>query len=172
MRQALRFLRESGTAGSGHVNGSLYAHLLGTYRLLHSWGCDRAVCLGGLFHSVYGTVFYPLVHVQTTRREEVRRLIGHEAERLAYLFGHIRRPDGLWEALGSGSINPLCGAVSLAVTPPEAQALLEIECANLLEQGLGHDFLASVRHGADRGANFLRPSVEAAINQTLGQRAG
>lgn len=41
-----------------HSGGELIDHLKGTHDYLASWGNEQAVCLGGLFHSIYGTQSY------------------------------------------------------------------------------------------------------------------
>jgi Domain of unknown function (DUF6817) len=65
------------------------SHLVGTRRVLASWGCDAELCDAGLFHSVYGTEYFPTDG--TASRDEVRAVIGERAERLAWLWCTIRR---------------------------------------------------------------------------------
>ncbi len=64
--------------------------------LLEAWGARPELASAGRFHSVYGTAFFraaPLEAQQSKDRELVRSVIGEEAERLAFLFSHIDRPQ-------------------------------------------------------------------------------
>ena len=75
------------------------SHLLGTRRILTEWGCHAALCDAGLFHSAYGTEYFPTDRTPTPEtRAAVREVIGRDAERLAWLWCTIRRdrldPDG------------------------------------------------------------------------------
>ncbi|HEY4376992.1 MAG TPA: hypothetical protein VGM93_07525 [Acidimicrobiales bacterium] len=65
------------------------AHLLGTRRLLVSWGERPAMADAGLFHSAYGTEYFQ--PDQSAERDEVAALIGDDAERTAWLWCTIRR---------------------------------------------------------------------------------
>lgn len=65
------------------------SHLLGTRRLLVDWGERPAMCDGGLFHSAYGTEYFQ--PTEPASRDEVRDLIGAEAEHIAWLWCTIRR---------------------------------------------------------------------------------
>src|SRR5262245_18723471 len=79
-------LEHYGTATAPHIGGSLRDHLIGTFELLKSWGNDEAVCLAGLFHSIYGTEIYTRESAPLGERDAIRRAIGDRAEELAYLF--------------------------------------------------------------------------------------
>lgn len=124
-----------------HGQRSLYAHLVGTYQILKSWGCSDQVCLGGLFHSIYGTVQFRRATLPFNQRGRVRKLIGLEAELLAYLFCVTDRPLGLIEQWGRPDIvipdRHLLDFVVL--NRQELLWLLEIEAANLLEQDVKSD---------------------------------
>src|ERR1043165_1812130 len=65
------------------------AHLIGTRRLLAAWGSRAALCDGGLFHSVYGTEYFQPDRVPD--RDDVRAVIGAEAERIAWLWCAVQR---------------------------------------------------------------------------------
>lgn len=65
------------------------SHLLGTRRLLAEWGERPALCDAGLFHSAYGTEYFQ--PDQPASRDEVREVIGDEAEHVAWLWCTIRR---------------------------------------------------------------------------------
>ncbi len=81
-----------------HGDGTLAAHLRGTYRLLADWDVPSEVCEAGLCHSVYGTESFQQPAVSLTLRPVLQALIGREAERLTYVFGAFRK-DSLWQNL-------------------------------------------------------------------------
>jgi hypothetical protein len=83
---AVAFLREHNVE-VGHSGRTLLDHLLGTRALLEAWGQREALCLAGLFHSVYGTESFRKTTIPTDLRPRVQALIGDEAEALAWLFG-------------------------------------------------------------------------------------
>jgi (p)ppGpp synthase/HD superfamily hydrolase len=63
-----------------HSEVGLFDHLLGTRQLLVEWKARPALCDAGLFHSVYSTEHYELKAIPLSMRDEVRQLIGDEAE--------------------------------------------------------------------------------------------
>ena len=77
----------------------LIKHLVGVHDILVANGAPRYVCDAGLFHSIYGTIYFNTQ--STNNREEVRQLIGTEAEELVYLFLIIAVGLGC----GAGQIN-------------------------------------------------------------------
>ena len=86
----LALLRRMGfgeLAHDSHV--PLLSHLLGTRRVLASWGERAEMCDAGLFHSVYGTEYFE--HDLPTDRDEVRAIIGPDAEAVAWAWCTIRR---------------------------------------------------------------------------------
>ena len=54
----LDLLLELNADENPHSGGELLDHLRGTHDFLAAWGNDQPVCLGGLFHSIYGTQSY------------------------------------------------------------------------------------------------------------------
>ena len=91
LENRLRFLRNASTEGMPHSDRGLFDHLLGTRQLLVEWESRLALCDAGLFHSVYGTEHYELKAIPPSMRDEVRQLIGDEAESLVWLFCMMRR---------------------------------------------------------------------------------
>ena len=69
---------------------TLLNHLIGVNNILKKLNAPEYIQDAGLFHSVYGTTFFKPKMVQD--RDEVKRLIGEEAEELAYLFCNLGRP--------------------------------------------------------------------------------
>jgi hypothetical protein len=104
------FLREH-TRGARHSGRAFFDHLKGTHDLLRDWGNPEYVCVAGLFHSIYGTQYFKHRCLPLNRRNELASLIGADAERLVYEF---------------------CTQDRNCLTDPQ---LLEIEAANLIEQG-------------------------------------
>lgn len=68
--------------------GTFLDHLTGVYKILVSWKQPRYVARAGMFHSVYGTFDYRAHYFFDLRagRQELRQLIGAEAEELAFLI--------------------------------------------------------------------------------------
>ena len=83
--QLVAFLSSLGTEQVAHTEGSFLTHLIAVYRDLQKWGCDELLCRAGMFHSIYGTEKFQKFALPIERRDEVRKLIGERAERLAYL---------------------------------------------------------------------------------------
>ena len=137
-KQLFGFLLNSGSAKRPHSGDTLFHHLLGTYLLLKRQGADSELCTAGLFHSVYGTSLYrepPLVE-----REEVRKRIGERAERLAWLFSVLRRPQ-CWSV--EGTVLPLAGGGVIEITADDRTDLLTIERANQTEKALRRRYKAT-----------------------------
>lgn len=119
-----------------HSGGTLYMHLQGTHDLLRAWGNDDDVCAAGFFHSIYGTNKFRTKAWPITDRETIRDLIGERAERLVYAFCTIDRPAAFFD-FGHRVISNLPTDVF--------RDLLEIEAANLLEQGSRSKWLKRLR---------------------------
>jgi hypothetical protein len=88
--ERLRMLRSLGYGELMHDSHVPFlSHLIGTRRLLVEWECRPALCDAGLFHSVYGTEYFePEV---AASRDDVRAIIGPDAERVAWLWCNIKR---------------------------------------------------------------------------------
>lgn len=146
-----------------HSGRTFLEHLQGTHDLLKAWGCDEAVCTGGLFHSIYGTNAFTTQCIPLERRDEIRELIGEPAERLAYLFCTCDRPRAFIEALEGKPVGNRHDGSRSVFDPELLRQLIEIECANLIEQGSGKEFFPRLRVHLDRGRLALRPEILAAI---------
>jgi AraC-like DNA-binding protein len=133
------WLTLKGANMTSHSGRTLLEHLIGTWRLMHNAGLRDALCLAGLFHSVYGTNAFRTITVSRQERAAVRQLIGTEAEVLAWIFGNIPRPRVLISALSTDGEIALTRQLKErfvdCVTPSTVRDLQAIECANLLEQG-------------------------------------
>ncbi|WP_343742765.1 DUF6817 domain-containing protein [Herbaspirillum huttiense] len=144
--QLLDLLRQCGATQRPHSGRMLFDHLVGTYNLLRAWGNSSTVCLGGLFHSIYGTNVFRQQSLYARDRSLLQHLIGEKAESLAWDFCHVDRPAAIIFALQQGD--------DCCADEPDWIALAEIEVANLLEQGNQSRalrqlyFLGMERHGA------------------------
>jgi hypothetical protein len=120
-----------------HSGRDFYTHLKGTHDLLKAWKNPEVVCLGGLFHSIYGTWHFRHKSFPIENRHVIRDLIGEEAEFLAYVFCVTERPKAFLVHAGSPEIaikDHHAGSL-IRLATVELNKLLEIEAANLLEQG-------------------------------------
>jgi len=127
--EQLAFLRSLGFADLQHDSHVPFlSHLIGTRRLLASWGCRSALCDAGLFHSVYGTEYFEPNRLPD--RADVVKLIGSDAERLAWLWCAIRRrtldPVGRSVELRDGGTEQL--------TPDEIDDIATLWSADAVEQ--------------------------------------
>lgn len=93
--------------------------------------------MAGLFHSIYGTWHFHHKTFPIEDRHIIRGLIGYEAEFLAYIFCVTKRPKEFLDLIGKDEIivhdNYLDRPVKLS--KDELNNLIEIEAANLIEQG-------------------------------------
>lgn len=122
--EAIALLRQCGSMQQPHSGRTLFDHLARTYRMLRSWSNPEPVCLGGLFHSIYGTNAFKHQSLPEDQRPLLQNLIGIEAEHLAWRFCNVDRPRTILAAIGQREL------------APDWNALAEIEAANLIEQGV------------------------------------
>lgn len=84
---------------------TLIGHLCSTYQTLQEWGNPQHVCVAGLFHSAYDPTPAHTALRPRQDREVLARLLGADAEELAWLFDSANKitPDGaggagIWDA--------------------------------------------------------------------------
>jgi Domain of unknown function (DUF6817) len=87
----IQFLQVHHSRTQEHSGEKFIAHLRGTRQLLVQWGARPALCAAALFHSVCGPDACPDSTVPASLRDEVRQLIGAEAEQIARLFCVMER---------------------------------------------------------------------------------
>jgi hypothetical protein len=127
----------SRTANVKHSGRTFFEHLIGVYNLLEEEGEPDYVCLAGLCHSIYGTNAFKQQVALLTERNEIVRIIGGNAEWLAFLFCSCSRPSALIEAVIAG---PPYYVISrhteekIYLSVDTLRDLLKIEAANLKEQ--------------------------------------
>ncbi|WP_434361209.1 hypothetical protein NF212_22680 [Parasalinivibrio latis] len=86
MYDKFRVLQALGAGEFAHLNGSLIAHLQGTYQLLRTWAASETLCDAGLFHAAYGTAGFDGSLISLDTRSEIANTIGGDAEALVYLY--------------------------------------------------------------------------------------
>lgn len=131
----LDLLKKYHVSSMPHSNRSLIEHLIGTFNFLKAWGNSDALCLAGLFHSIYGTKSYQLKAVALEERASIKSVIGGKAEAIAYLFG-ISDRTSFFEGLLKGHTllkNRHTNEI-INIDTQEAKDLLEVEVANLMDQ--------------------------------------
>jgi hypothetical protein len=129
------FLKSHSAEQIAHVKGTLLAHLEGTCALLRNWGNPIELCLAGLCHTVYGTAGFPLQFLDISRRSELRRLIGSQAEELVYFYASCDRSH-LYPQIESGSPVRFRDRFSGSIFAPDDglfKSFLELTLANELE---------------------------------------
>ena len=136
LEKRLRFLREANTQALPHSERGLFDHLLGTRQLLVEWGARPAVCDAGLFHSVYSTEYFAPAAVPLTLRNDVRQLIGEEAESLVWLFCMMRRKtllNGNRERQRDFTVQNRLTGEQIPLSDAQFNDLVTITIANSLE---------------------------------------
>lgn len=144
----------------------LLHHLIATHDLLKSWGACKEVCVGGLFHSIYGTQLLETRAAGFESRDELRRVIGDKAENLAYSFCVMDR----WHFYGSLGHSPLVlmdrlQRVPIPVDKDLACYLLDIAVANVV------DHLAFGNSGDERDILLASTTRAALMMSTAARRA-
>ncbi len=168
----LQLLHELNTEKNPHSGGALLDHLQGTHGYLKTWGNDKAVCVSGLFHSIYGTQSYETESASLDDRQRIREVIGERAERLAFLFSMTIRA-GFFEALGDGDAKLSNRATNeeIPVTQAELRDLIEMEVANYLEfmprLEFTHDELDVFERKVERSRNQLTDSAYEATKPAI-----
>ena len=135
MSEKLTFLLEHGADTAGHGVRTLIEHLQGVSALLTTYGARAALCDAGLFHSVYGTESYQSQTIPLELRPRVVGLIGEEAERLAWLFG-VMKKESFYALLapGEGRITHRQLGETIPLSGQDMGDLCDLTVANWLEQ--------------------------------------
>ncbi|MFN8019427.1 MAG: hypothetical protein U0P45_15090 [Acidimicrobiales bacterium] len=140
------------------------SHLLGTRRLLLAWGERPAMVDAGLFHSAYGTEYFPVE--SGASRDEVRAVIGEDAEAIAWAWCTIRR-DTLELTSPPTVIDRTCDEC-IAITDALADDIATLWAADTVEQiarmAPGE---RSFAHGLLRVLHRASPSAQEAVAAVL-----
>lgn len=132
---AIALLEELGAPVTLHSRRTLMAHLQGTHDLLEQWANPPAICLAGLFHSIYGTYAFDKRSADMSMRGRIRDCIGTRAEQLVYVFCVTDRRR-FYAHLGQSRfvLRDIVHDCDLALDGDVLAALIEIEVANMVEQ--------------------------------------
>ena len=142
--EIISFLRSHGAERLGHAGGrTLLDHLVGTYEIVRRWEQPLVFQHAALVHSVYGTDVYARRLLPLSRREDVVRVAGDQAERLAYLFCATPRDllfagTHVW-ARDLPGVSDRDAHDQPAATRAELDALVLLHMANRAEQARAED---------------------------------
>lgn len=145
------------------------SHLVGTRRVLVEWGERPAMCDAGLFHSAYGTEYFPVD--QDVDRGEVQAVIGVEAETIAHAWCTIRRDT--FELGSSATVIDRTTGKRITVGDELLADIATLWAADTVEQVHRMDadeqaFAANLT----RVLHLARPGAQAAVRSTLDGIAG
>jgi len=91
-RDMVDFLVDLGTTGITHSGTKGYlAHLVSVYHDLRRWQQPVYLCRAGMYHSIYGTQVFQGFKLGLDQRDELKELIGEEAEWIAFLNCFVQR---------------------------------------------------------------------------------
>ena len=91
-KQLTRSFTEIGADKVDHSDKGYLAHAIGVYTDLKEWGWSEELARAGLFHSIYGTQLFQSFTLPMEKRDEIRELIGEQAELISYLNCAVDRP--------------------------------------------------------------------------------
>jgi hypothetical protein len=170
LEKRLRFLREANTERMPHSERGLFDHLLGTRQLLVEWGARPALCDAGLFHSIYSTEYYEQTAVPLTSRNDVRQLIGEEAESLVWLFCMMRREtllDGNLERQRDFTVQHRLTGEQISLSEAQFGDLVTMTIANSLEVFPSCSWMGrrSLPRHLRRYRSIAIPAAQAAIDR-------
>jgi hypothetical protein len=122
-----------------------------------------------LFHSIYSTEHFEQTAVPLTRRDEVRQLIGEEAESLVWLFCMMRRKTFFLD-LGKDrcpSVQHRETGEQISLSGTQHQDLLTLLVANSLEAFPRCSWFErrSLRRGLRHYRRFAMPSLQRALDR-------
>ena len=91
-REMVDFLTAFGTESIGHSGDKKYlAHLVSVFNDVRSWGGSQYLARAGMFHSIYGTQLFQGFTLPVERRDDLKKLIGEDAEFIAFLNCFVHR---------------------------------------------------------------------------------
>jgi L-ascorbate metabolism protein UlaG (beta-lactamase superfamily) len=130
-QKVANFLIEKGAKKFTHIKQrSLFEHLTRVGNLLESWGVPEYVVHAGMCHSLYATEFFKTAILSIDEREELRKLIGTEAESLVYDFCSAKRNTFQRNENGSFTIESHVTSRVISLEEVHAIMLLHLFLAN------------------------------------------
>lgn len=167
------YLLNLGINEVAHTRKSYLGHLVNVYNLLRGQGLEEEVCLGGLFHSIYGTEKFQGFKLSLDRRHELEALIGARAERLAYWNCMMDRAslDALLDqTTGTFTIRHRESGEPMTLTAEEYRDLCSVHLFDWLEQAPRSTFGWDYRRDEYRRmADRLQPSARKAYDEVYAQ---
>ena len=91
-KELTRYFQDIGADEIKHSSKGYLAHAIGLYNDLKDRGWNEELARIGLFHSIYGTQLFQGFTLPVEKRDEIRELIGEQAELVSYLNCAIDRP--------------------------------------------------------------------------------
>ncbi|MFE5476346.1 alpha/beta fold hydrolase [Nocardia sp. NPDC056541] len=91
VQSAFDLQRVLGAEEIEHPGGTLHAHLRRVHALVVEWNATPRTRLAAICHASYGTDGFAVELLPTTDRPRLATVIGHDAERLVYLYGGCDR---------------------------------------------------------------------------------
>lgn len=136
LKKYVSFLTAHGAAEVEHSGEDFLSHLKGVMDLLKAWGAPEYLCLAGLFHSVYGTEVFQEKLIPDDLRPKVQKLIGKDAEKIAYFFGIMSRKEFLSSLNKQNNfyIQSRFNGEKISLNLKEFKDLCNLYVANRLEQ--------------------------------------
>jgi Domain of unknown function (DUF6817) len=179
MEEKFRQLAELGAGEFEHINGSLIDHLQGTRNLLKSWLASEVLQDAGLYHAAYGTAGFSEGLVSTRNRQEIAKIIGHEAEAMVYLYCSCDR-DNVWPQIGGSSnveFRDRFTGQTYLLSDHELSNFCELTVANELEIATDNPEFKNT-HGQSlfklfrKMQPYLSHQANLAIGEVLGEKGG
>lgn len=164
----LDLLKQLGFADLEHDSHVPFiSHLIGTRRVLAQWGERPAMCDAGLFHSAYGTEYFPVD--QDVDRSQVQAVIGDEAEAIAHAWCTIRRDTiELGDGTAPATVIDRTTDQRIDLTDDRLADIATLWAADTVEQV--HRMTPEERAFATnltRVVHLARPAARAAVEATL-----
>ncbi len=131
------FLIGLGAEERTHTGRTFLAHSLAVGAILHGWDCREAVCLAGICHSIYGTQTSKGPALGLDRRDDLRAVIGEDAESLVYLncaVDHRSMDLALLSGEPPFRLRDRLTRSLCLLSPPVFDDLLRVHLADWLEQ--------------------------------------
>jgi hypothetical protein len=134
LRAVDHWLVAAGAQSIEHPGGTLLAHLRRTRERLAAWGGDERGQLGALIHAAYGTDGFSTPLLSLSRRGELRRLVGEEAEDDVYLYCCCSRAE-TYRDLARGILRVVdrFSSTSREVSADQARRFVQLTTANELD---------------------------------------
>ena len=136
----IEYLKSIGCDKLPHSNRTLLEHLIGTAQLLKNLGRSEIEQKAGLFHSIYGTEYYKDSEKLNVKRDEIKNIIGKDAEYLVYVFCNLRNRT---ESILRNTLEDFSEETKMGLT--------WIEYANLREQNPKNNLLSQFENKLAKG---------------------